>query len=305
MGLVNITMLKHHPMNDKIYGVDPEQDKELEESVKKYGVQENLIINKQYYIVAGNRRYDAARKAGIDKLPCEMRHFKSIDDEIEYLILSNQYRLKTNEEKIREGKKLAEIGIHRGDGRVRDQVGKRIGMSGKTFKKGEAVIDEIDRIAESDPERAKLLRGKLNHSVSAAAKSVEDGTTPEDDDSENNDDSEEQLIDETAYALELKKAEDKRTLFYVQELKEVIRTMNGGYKRLATRRTSVTPRAVGNMIGNIKDMVARLESWLPENMIACENCQGTGRVKIADTDKETTCDVCISGRTGYYKPSEN
>ena len=59
---------------------DNETLEELAESIKKYGVIQPIIVNKKddyYEIVAGERRWRAAKKAGLTEMPCIIRH----DDE--------------------------------------------------------------------------------------------------------------------------------------------------------------------------------------------------------------------------------
>ena len=49
---------------------------ELAESIKKYGIIQPIIVNKKddyYEIVAGERRWRAAKKAGLTEIPCIVR----------------------------------------------------------------------------------------------------------------------------------------------------------------------------------------------------------------------------------------
>ena len=55
---------------------DNESLEELAESIKKYGVIQPIIVNKKddyYEIVAGERRWRAAKKAGLSEMPCIVR----------------------------------------------------------------------------------------------------------------------------------------------------------------------------------------------------------------------------------------
>ena len=52
---------------------DTEKIDELSESIKRYGVLQPIIVNKRdnfYEIVAGERRWRAAKKAGLEEMPC-------------------------------------------------------------------------------------------------------------------------------------------------------------------------------------------------------------------------------------------
>lgn len=55
---------------------DNETIEELSESIKRYGVIQPIIVNKKddyYEIVAGERRWRAAKKAGLTEMPCLVR----------------------------------------------------------------------------------------------------------------------------------------------------------------------------------------------------------------------------------------
>ena len=55
---------------------DAEKIEELSESIKRYGVIQPIIVSKRdnfYEIVAGERRWRAAKKAGLEEMPCIVR----------------------------------------------------------------------------------------------------------------------------------------------------------------------------------------------------------------------------------------
>jgi ParB-like chromosome segregation protein Spo0J len=282
-----------HPSNDKIYETDEQQDRELADLIKNHGLKDPIEVNPQYVIVSGHRRYRACIINGWNTVPVEIKHFKTPQEEFEYLLCKNAYRTKTKEEKIREGIALAEILAKSvAPGRIRDKVGDQIGVSGKTFEAGKKVVEKIDELAEKDPEKAKKLKEDLNKSVSGAAKTIAEMEKEEDDDFEEE------------YEDELKKAEERRTMFYLKDLKDLTRQMNAIYDRLAAKRTASTPKGVAHMIGNIKEMSDRLSSWLPTNMGQCSACNGTGKREAPDGNGKTTqilCDVCVGGKTGAFK----
>lgn len=295
MPLVDISTVKPHPYNDKLYKDDDEQDEALRKSIEERGIQTPIVVNPSGYVISGNRRLRIAQLLGFDQVPVVERRFKDVDEEIEFLITSNLYRVKTKEELIREGKKLAEIALRRGPSnqRIRDEVGAQLGMSGRTFENGAKVVEKIDELNETDPEAAEKLRERLNKSVDGALKEVN---------GENTDDAEKQ------YQEAVQKVEKERTLFYLPALKELLRLMDATYVKLAPKRTATTPVSVGHMIGNLRDMTERLATWLPQNMVACSKCGGTGKVSAEDRNGnpvDVTCDTCINGQSGLYKESEN
>ena len=73
----NIKVIEIEPNRNqprKIF--DNETLDELAESVKRYGVIQPIIVNKKddyYEIVAGERRWRAAKKAGLNEMPCIVR----------------------------------------------------------------------------------------------------------------------------------------------------------------------------------------------------------------------------------------
>ncbi len=70
MILLPIEMLEHHPDNPR---KDLGDLSELTDSIKKNGILQNLTVvphEDRYYVVIGNRRMEAAKKAGLLRLPC-------------------------------------------------------------------------------------------------------------------------------------------------------------------------------------------------------------------------------------------
>lgn len=299
MPYMQIEQLKIHPINDKIYDQNDAQDEELLDLIRANGIKQPIEVNTAGFIVSGNRRYRCAIKLGFQKVPVSVRHFKNFDEEIAYLILANAYRVKSNEEKIREGKKLEEIYQKTAvDGRVRDKVGEAIGMSGRTFQKGSDVVEKIDQLEqEGHPEKAKKLRDRMNKSIDGAAKEAETIDDEEDEPTEMD-------LDE-AYSEAVKQASEKRFFFYVKDLKLLLREMEIAYRRLSGKRDATTPAALGHMIGNIEEMRQRLNTWLPELLENCPECSGTGKLATnGESDKAIPCGYCLNGKVGLHKHSK-
>lgn len=104
---VNITDLKAHPRNEKIYGQEDVSD--LIGLISESGEIDRLIVNPDYVIISGHRRWLAAQELGYETLPCEIIKFESPEDEREALIRHNIARDKTNEQRTREGMELEAI----------------------------------------------------------------------------------------------------------------------------------------------------------------------------------------------------
>lgn len=308
MDYMSVLQIQDHPMNEKLYSVDEQQDRELEESIRQYGIISPIIVNQQNFIVSGHRRFKAAKAIGLEVVPVSKKRFDTTSEEVLYLIASNEYRIKTNEDRIREGKKIAEIMAKdpRSGGRLRDRVGKEIGISGRSYEKGEAVVEAIDALEEKDPEKAEALRAKLNKSIDSAHKAVASGdiaVAEEDDITE--EEAESELADVEAEAE--RRAAETRLFFYWKPLRAMIAEMEHTYIGLAKRRNATTPAALGAMIGNIKEMVVRLQSWDPRQMADCPSCKGTGKLVTSNANGEETaviCLNCLNGKVGLSKKSE-
>ena len=89
---VPIDSLRPHPLNEKLYPPNEEEDRELEESIKRHGLLDRLVATPDGVIIHGTRRWRIAKKLGIKEVECEFREFE--DPEIA-LIEFNRYRKKT------------------------------------------------------------------------------------------------------------------------------------------------------------------------------------------------------------------
>ena len=94
---------------------DNESLEELAESIKKYGVIQPIIVKQKdnyYEIVAGERRWRAAKKAGLSEMPCIVRE----DDERKNREIEAMNQWKKNEEKRAElREKLKNENLNNGD----------------------------------------------------------------------------------------------------------------------------------------------------------------------------------------------
>ena len=84
-----IEELKEHPLNDKIWGFDPEAEKFLIESIKEKGILSPIIITPEGKIVGGHRRFRVARQLGYKEVPCRIFYPESPGEEEEVFIEDN------------------------------------------------------------------------------------------------------------------------------------------------------------------------------------------------------------------------
>ena len=105
--MIDIQLLKSHPKNKEIYG--QEDIINLAESIKKNGLKNPLLVNQNNIIISGHRRTYACIYLGIKEVPIIRIEFKNENEELERLLLENEYREKTMTQKVEEGLMWEEI----------------------------------------------------------------------------------------------------------------------------------------------------------------------------------------------------
>jgi len=105
---LRVDSIRPSPENEQVYRVvrydDPEVI-ELAESIRQHGLQEPLIVTRDYYIVSGHQRRWAALLAGLKTVPCLVLPFRREDDLSRFTKLlreCNRQRIKTHAELLRE-----------------------------------------------------------------------------------------------------------------------------------------------------------------------------------------------------------
>ena len=174
-----VSDLKPHPLNSVIYGEEIGTD--IIESLKSAKIIEPLLITQDDVIVSGHRRWRAAQKRGLQKLP--VRILPETDaNEIEHLLIeSNVQREKTLEQKLREFEfhlkhEAAAAEKRKGfrsdlmtkssgcqTGPARNIAGKKVGMSGTHAEKGLKILHAIDAKCTGETDAlAESIRKVLN-----------------------------------------------------------------------------------------------------------------------------------------------
>lgn len=126
--IVNVSLddLRPNPYQPrKVF--DDEALKDLCESIKEHGIFQPIIIKKSikgYEIIAGERRFRAAKLAGLEKIPAIIRNFTD-EQMMEIALLENLQRENLNaiEEAIAYKKMIQNLGI------TQDQLSKKVGKS--------------------------------------------------------------------------------------------------------------------------------------------------------------------------------
>lgn len=197
---IEVNKLKPHPKNEMIYGQEDVSNLvSLIEARRK--IINPIIINENFVIISGHRRWKAAQELGYKTVPCELIIYDNEEEELADLILYNTDRVKTPEQKAREGITLEETlsskaflrrlsGLKQnqtdmddssttdtqGDsddsdkGLTRDKVAKAVGLgSGRTFDRMKEVLRTADTLkSQGNTDDAELLITVLNRSASAA-----------------------------------------------------------------------------------------------------------------------------------------
>lgn len=196
-----------HPKNEEIYGYN-EDVSDLVDKIQKSKQVHTLTVNSKGVVLAGHRRRKACMELGIKTVNVEVVDFDTPEEEIEFIVLNNHQRNKTNEQKAKEAKALKEVESklakkRQGDrndivpnlarsssnnyGKSRDKVAKNVGLrSGHEVDRAINAVNKIDILKEEGRiEDAELIRGVLNNgSISAAdelAKNIDIVEIPEED----------------------------------------------------------------------------------------------------------------------------
>ena len=90
--MIPVEMLKHHPDNPRKAIGDIS---ELTDSIRKNGIMQNLTVvteNGELWVLIGNRRFEAAKAAGIKELPCKVVDGLSKAEQVGIMLEENMQR---------------------------------------------------------------------------------------------------------------------------------------------------------------------------------------------------------------------
>lgn len=197
--VLNINELKPHPRNEDIYGYN-EDVSDLVEKIRKSGVVTTLTITDDNVIIAGNRRWKSCKQLVSEgdtrfcQVKCEVKDFETEWDALEYLVINNDARVKTMEQKAREAQMLLEVEREKAktrqatstggaipqlvpktaqavNGKSRDIVAKKLHMkSGHEVERVVKSVETIDKLkAEGRNDDAKLIADVLNNRSASTA----------------------------------------------------------------------------------------------------------------------------------------
>lgn len=173
-----------HVRNSKIYG--DEDIASLKERIRASNWIKPLVVTQQNMIISGHRRWRTAIELGLLSVPVERRTFANEPEELEALLLENESRDKTPEQRVREADVWREIESCKAHqrmgeakkaslqgkenfpyletGQSRDKVAERVGFgTGRTYEKAAKVVEAADRlVGEGKKTEAQTLLETLN-----------------------------------------------------------------------------------------------------------------------------------------------
>ncbi|MBP5575670.1 MAG: ParB/RepB/Spo0J family partition protein [Treponema sp.] len=127
---VDPALLKPNPRQPRKY-FDEEKLAELTESIKKEGIVETIVIQDSgdgsFEIIAGERRTRAARAAGLEKVPVQLKKYSN-SQKLRVALIENIHRSDLNP--VEEAQAYAEI--MQTDGLTQDQVAESVGKNRST-----------------------------------------------------------------------------------------------------------------------------------------------------------------------------
>lgn len=267
-----ISELKPHPRNEEIYGYN-EDVSDLVEKIRKSGVVTTLTITDDNVIIAGNRRWKSCKQLVSEgdtrfcQVKCEVKDFETEWDALEYLVINNDTRIKTMEQKAREAQMLLEVEKVKAEkrklatlkqnistdraelpsrtndeiGRPRDIVAKKLHMkSGREVERAVKTVKAIDKLkSEGRTADAELITNILNNKATSTAEDL------------------------SAHIDDL-----------TEEEKQAIRDMKmSAYKAITNHVTQRTPKIKDNMTEEQRDAIAHkqackeaVEEYIAQNM---------------------------------------
>lgn len=145
----DVDLLKPNPKQPRV-DFNPRQLEELCDSIKQNGILQPIIIEQiegkdnAFYIIAGERRSRAAKMAGLDKVPVQLRKFDE-QQKLEYALIENIQRADLNP--IEEATAYYNL-IQMGD-LSQDEVAKRVGKNRSTVANAIRLLKLPDDIQKS------------------------------------------------------------------------------------------------------------------------------------------------------------
>lgn len=151
--------------NQPRHSFDNDKIEELAESIKEHGVIQPIIVVKnddRYKIVAGERRWRAAKKAGLKEIPAVIRNYSEFEI-AQIALIENLQRENLNpiEEALGYQTLMSKFNMTQED------------VSGKIGKSRSAIANSVRLLSLDEPIRQKLISGEISSGHARALLSIE------------------------------------------------------------------------------------------------------------------------------------
>lgn len=151
--IIPVSRLTENSVNNKVYNVNDKLFDYFVELIKEFGILEPLIIDNDFNIISGNRRYKAALQLGFDVVPAI---FSSTPVSSVSSILHNQQRVKSFSEMMKEFKVLhSKSGTKQGQ--RTDLKGDKTSLRNKVSKMFGISESQLNRLIKLDKQLNKLF----------------------------------------------------------------------------------------------------------------------------------------------------
>lgn len=224
--IVNLKLIDVEPnRNQPRMNFDDEKIEELANSIKEYGVIQPIIVTKQnnyYQIVAGERRWRAAKKAGISEIPAIIRHYTEQTNK-EVALIENIQREDLNP--IEKATALKEI-IEK-YGMKQHELAAKLGISRSGIANTMRILNLDPRVIEL-AKQGKITEGHCRSLLNiedpekqykAALYVVETGDSVREVEKQMKIKKKEQVVDQTRYAPIYQEIETKFRNFFGSQVK--------------------------------------------------------------------------------------
>ena len=224
--IVNLKLIDVEPnRNQPRMNFDDEKIEELANSIKEYGVIQPIIVTKQnnyYQIVAGERRWRAAKKAGISEIPAIIRNYTEQTNK-EVALIENIQREDLNP--IEKATALKEI-IEK-YGMKQHELAAKLGISRSGIANTMRILNLDPRVIEL-AKQGKITEGHCRSLLNmedpekqykAALYVVETGDSVREVEKQMKIKKKEQVVDQTRYAPIYQEIETKFRNFFGSQVK--------------------------------------------------------------------------------------
>lgn len=167
IGEIPVAAIRANPRQPR-HRLDPEALAELVRSVREHGVLQPVVVARAedgagYVLVAGERRWEAARQAGLERIPAVIREVTS-QGMLELALVENIQRADLNplEEATAYQHLISDFGL------TQEQVAQRVGRSRP------AVANSLRLLALPEPVQQALAQGEISEGHARALLGVTD-----------------------------------------------------------------------------------------------------------------------------------